>query len=1178
LHFLLASSPPFPSIFALGLAGAGLLLANHALGRAPLVVLGVIFSGLAALLLEAGLLHPGDAFNLWPTAAPDDRWLALACLSLGGALLSRRLARFPRWREMYEKPLWILSGASFAWVFATAMLLLFSGLAWNRTSAYGPWLFLIQTAALFPLLKPLPESARIRGVGVLILLTGFAVSLLSLAGVTAASGGVGLAWAFILLTASMAAAPRFNARWPRWRVSPETWPRVGLALACLAAFDTGERALAMFFNPGELFAPLNPIYLIACAAYCALMRRDHAWKGLPWIFSTCVTIVACKFIAFGLGALGMYSFSSQWLILAPLATGLAALAWRIARGGANQTGEEGEWKRALRELAPPLKTLAVICLVWSLLGVSLAMSLAGSLRGDLYPPLVFLILIPGLVFLLHDYSDAFRARSVGVITLLSAAWFSGLAAAGIDNVFGAGAIAWAFILRGLDLFAAPSFNKRLPAHRLEHASWRWLGLAFLIPVPALSSDAQAIFTSWFYWLLVSIHLFLLLKDHPRLLIHRLAAGALTAAGVLLVHKAWAGALAPDPSWFILGALAWANLLLCATPVSRRYGSSIAARLGWSTDDLAAPFFTWAAMIPWVCLTLPGIIDPLTSLGGWAPTFNGWSSVWIWIALPASFLHIFHQRKTAMNAHGFIFSLFCLIWTAKIHHPAILFQPPLLLALWSAALLAVHILQERQKDAESRHHAMARAVSQWATFSPWSALALLPVTPVKTLAETLAVLALTAGVMAALGWRRRRPFLLRTARILGLILLHTWPLFFVPSKKAAGLMLWQIWPLLVAKFDQLQMLFPWWALQMTLLAWAGLWFERVASERLQHKFPRLKEIDTGVGFITLLAVGEWILHLLVFINNLYSGPVPNAWLHGVAALAAALLLTLLGARHIRQTGTSTMFYPTALMVGAAGLYLRLLLVGLAPLGLPDAMALMAAAYGLFMALRFTASPILARPLRSLTLATPLPALLIIAIQGPDAHVCAVLLAAGALYLSFHYAMGGALPLYMGALAVNGALYLWIPGWSHSLNLIQLYAAPAAVSVLILLHLHRRELKKSVLNGARLAAISVLYTCAFIDFFLQPDLSNFILAMCLSLIGVIIGVSLRIRAFLYGGSVFMVMNVLIQMIRYYPKEGLGKGVFLVLLGTLITGSMIAFNLRRESILGRMRLFQADLHNWE
>ncbi|MCP4688880.1 MAG: hypothetical protein GY859_12575, partial [Desulfobacterales bacterium] len=47
LHFLLASSPPFPSIFALGLAGAGLLLANHALGRAPLVVLGVIFSGLA---------------------------------------------------------------------------------------------------------------------------------------------------------------------------------------------------------------------------------------------------------------------------------------------------------------------------------------------------------------------------------------------------------------------------------------------------------------------------------------------------------------------------------------------------------------------------------------------------------------------------------------------------------------------------------------------------------------------------------------------------------------------------------------------------------------------------------------------------------------------------------------------------------------------------------------------------------------------------------------------------------------------------------------------------------------------------------------------------------------------------------------------------------------------------
>ena len=190
----------------------------------------------------------------------------------------------------------------------------------------------------------------------------------------------------------------------------------------------------------------------------------------------------------------------------------------------------------------------------------------------------------------------------------------------------------------------------------------------------------------------------------------------------------------------------------------------------------------------------------------------------------------------------------------------------------------------------------------------------------------------------------------------------------------------------------------------------------------------------------------------------------------------------------------------------------------------------------------------------------------------------LLTVGVLYLSLAGTMRNPLPLYLGVLALNGAVYLWAPLWAGRYGLWQFYLIPGAVSVLALLHLHRRELRPSVLNGGRLAALSVLYAGAGLDVFLRPELWVFVLALGLALVGVILGIALRIRAFLYAGVAFLVLNVSGQLLRFYPEQGISRALILLGLGATITGSMVLFNLKREAILQRIRIMRADLAEWE
>lgn len=725
------------------------------------------------------------------------------------------------------------------------------------------------------------------------------------------------------------------------------------------------------------------------------------------------------------------------------------------------------------------------------------------------------------------------------------------------------------------------------------ASNQWLHVlprtGFVLAGVCLSNNAGVAFQPLF-WIVLTVFLFMMIRNSGNAVWPSLAVLALTLAGIAAVLKAreWFGI-----SSVILvaaGILGWINLLLFAGSMWTKRGRAVSEALEWKSGKLDAPLCHWPFAVS-LTISLAVVADVLISL----PLVFAIQSILTTLMCAGTAFHLFALKKNAVCAHFLVFTLFgsaLAIWIGIL--PS-LSHLPLFLAVWCVLLclpdfrmLFGQTRKPAQDPPDSRGFSglgkslasLRKAAIQWTLAVPWIGLAALVTVNVATLAETLCALAIFAAIVALSGRKLKKRGLLFAARILGLILLHTWPLFFIPSGEAGGTPLWKIFPFLKAKFELLQMLFPWWSLQLGILVLVvGRYIDRLSAFFFGESRPSPMRLEKGLG------LAEWALHYYVFAGRVWAWELGKAeWINAIPAMLSAGLFCFMGIRWAVTAERPGPVYAVAVLVAAAGIYVRLLLVGFSPPAVWDTAAIMGAAFGLYMLMRVVDTGHFAEPLYKLTLvvplmaiAIPLTALATVPFRVPSAHTATALLAAGALYLSLRHTTGRSLPLFLSALSINAAFYLWIPQWSRQTNLIQLYVAPAALSVLMLLHLHKDELRRKTLNGARLFTVCTLYACAGIDFFMGPALLNFIIALGLSLAGVVLGIILRIRAFLYGGVAFMVLTVAARAmigIESYKEAG----VVLVILGALITGGMIWFSIQREAILKRVRIFRADLERWE
>ncbi len=627
---------------------------------------------------------------------------------------------------------------------------------------------------------------------------------------------------------------------------------------------------------------------------------------------------------------------------------------------------------------------------------------------------------------------------------------------------------------------------------------------------------------------------------------------------------------------LLATLLWVNLLFLLVPAWRRYGPVLTRWLGWREPDLTSPLLRIAFALVIAVLGVLILVEWLALMGpaleGPAPLGLGQPAGWLFTAalLVVTAAHGAWPRPGPVTAQVLLGALTVLLiapllvlgWRAGL---------PLLLALWAGLLLLAW------RFTPARWARWREVLHPWLLLLPLVSLVLLVPTATDHPGGAVATLALLTLVTLARGWWQVSASAVRGGLVL--LLLTGYGLWLIPGPSpgpSTGLSPDLTW---------LLGLLPWWALQ-TALVFALLLVARRRLGTLQVPTdgpdragvlaPALDDLARTALVLSLGLLG-WHVWVLVRQETWQLAPF---WQLGPVAdpLAAGSTLLLLagmaGLRAWRAPDRRDLAYAALLLLGLLALYGRLILWGLAPITPWDSAALLAAAALMFVLHQALGWPALYR----LALWLPVLAVATAPWHLASAWTGGTLLAAALLYLSMAGRLRNPWPLYLGVLAMTALVYLWAPLWAERYGLLQFYIVPAAVAVLVLLQLHRRELRPAVLSSARLAALCALYAGAGLDLFLRPGLGLFVLALALALVSVVLGIALRIRVFLYAGVAFLILNVLGQLVRFYPEQGLAQAMILIGLGVVVTAGMVAFNLQREAILRRLRIARADLADWE
>ena len=927
--------------------------------------------------------------------------------------------------------------------------------------------------------------------------------------------------ALLIAAATVAASPALA--WSGWPV-PELWPALALSLLLfgLASWDD---------------------------------------RSTPYAYAALVTLtIGVWLTGDGFAPTALFGLSQPLLnVLLSLALATAAV------------GLEAERAAPLVYWRAPLAVMGGLLYVLALAGAVL-----GFLAADPRLPGLLALLCVALFPVARPWPSAAAWRGWGLPLLLSALVGSLADRADFNAREGVWlAMLWGYALWGGGNLLLPRWNHRWPGWAVDPAPWPLLGLASLLSGGIVGVLAGALSLGTLLAAL-AVYGFLLLRNMAWPGMAWLAVATLTASGLVAsraLEWVWWGR-DYEGSTTIRGyavTLAGLNLLFLLVPLWRRYGQQLARGWRWRQSGLESPLF-WT---PFAVLVLLLARLLLIEAGGllWDGAFllerSGWTLTGLTLLLVTTAGHAFRLRTEPLAAHVLLAALGAAVLAVLLDGAVPLVGLPLVVALWNGALLLTW------RYAPCHWQVWRSALDLWLTVLPAASLGLLlPVADSNWIVCTVTLLALAAAVLAR-GWWQERPFWLKAGVALALAGGHT------------------VWLTGAAVFawTPLVGLAPWYAAQTVLLMLGCMavrrrlaaWLNVADPEAKTERFSRLYDLEQAVaGLIPWLLTlnGLWLgVHGYALVVHL-AGWGPPPWRFGVPAdplAASAALLMLAGltlARAWRSPGEPNWVYATALLLGLLAIYGRLLALGLTPFTVGDTTALMAMGYAAFLLHQLTGSP----PLYRLALALPLLALATAPWQLASVWTGGALLAAAVLYLSLASTLRNPWPLYLGVLALNGAIYLWAPLWAERYGLWQFYIVPASVSVLALLHLHRRELRPSVLNGARLAALSALYAGAGLDVFLRPELSVFVLGLALALVGIVAGIALQIRAFLYAGVAFLVLNVAGQLVRSYPEQVLSRALILLGLGTAITMGMVLFNLRREAILQRVRIMRTDLAAWE
>jgi|GEM_PF-1734452 len=144
--------------------------------------------------------------------------------------------------------------------------------------------------------------------------------------------------------------------------------------------------------------------------------------------------------------------------------------------------------------------------------------------------------------------------------------------------------------------------------------------------------------------------------------------------------------------------------------------------------------------------------------------------------------------------------------------------------------------------------------------------------------------------------------------------------------------------------------------------------------------------------------------------------------------------------------------------------------------------------------------------------------------------------------------------------------------------QFYVIPAGLSLLALLRVFRDAIAQETYARLRALAAAAIYVAGAWKALMFSDGGSMLLCVVLCVVGVVCGIALRIRSYVYLGTGFLVTCITANLVRFGMRDHRIAAASLFILGLLVIGSMVLLSAHRATLLQRYARVRALLSTWE
>ncbi|WP_074317585.1 tetratricopeptide repeat protein [Singulisphaera sp. GP187] len=168
-------------------------------------------------------------------------------------------------------------------------------------------------------------------------------------------------------------------------------------------------------------------------------------------------------------------------------------------------------------------------------------------------------------------------------------------------------------------------------------------------------------------------------------------------------------------------------------------------------------------------------------------------------------------------------------------------------------------------------------------------------------------------------------------------------------------------------------------------------------------------------------------------------------------------------------------------------------------------------------------------------------------------------------------------YAAAVLLNAILWIaWSRvGWQLA-DHPQLFLIPVGLSAILFAEVNRREFGTDIVNAIRGLGLTVVYASLALPIWQFQSFGAWLTLLLLSLVGIFVGIGLRIQTFLWLGLVGFVLDVVYQVGRVSAANVLARSGVMLSLGILLF-LFVALN-EKKRIVSTMRQYYDRAREWE